>query len=136
MALSEIPTPQTEGWEKLKCHLGSYIKKTYRKPSEQLFPNRRLLSNPNLTKILKTFRVSIISICIILQDIHRITTQTININVGSKIVSKPTFQCWSHYKRHLNTCTGCNLTSSDSSQTKLVQSYQDAKDKLLSMKYL
>ena len=28
--------------------VGTYTKKTYRKPSEQLFPNRRPLSYPNL----------------------------------------------------------------------------------------
>ena len=30
---------------------GTYTKKAYRKPSEQLFHNRRTLSYPNLTKI-------------------------------------------------------------------------------------
>ena len=47
-------TCMTEGWEKLKLHLSTYIKKTYCKPSEQLFPNRRPLSHPNLTKNMKT----------------------------------------------------------------------------------
>ena len=48
----EIPTLQTEGWEKTKMTLMyTYTKKTYRKPIEQLFPNRRPLSYPNLPKI-------------------------------------------------------------------------------------
>ena len=33
--------------EKIKCHLGTYTKNTYRKPSEQLFPNRRPFCYPN-----------------------------------------------------------------------------------------
>ena len=37
----------------LNGHLGTYTKKTYRQPSEQLFFNRWLLSNPNLTKNVK-----------------------------------------------------------------------------------
>ena len=37
----EIQTPQTGDWENLR-HSGTYTKKTYRKPSEQLFPNRRV----------------------------------------------------------------------------------------------
>ena len=50
----EIPISQTEDWEKTKLHLGTYTKKTYHKPSEQLFPNRRPLSYQNLTKNMKT----------------------------------------------------------------------------------
>ena len=41
----EIPTPKTEVGK-----LGAYTYKTYLKPSEQLFPNRRSLSYPNLNK--------------------------------------------------------------------------------------
>ena len=33
--------------------LGTYTKKTYRKPGEQLFPNRWPLSNPKLFKNMK-----------------------------------------------------------------------------------
>ena len=40
--------------EKTKMTL-RYTKNTYRKPSEQLFPNRRSLSYPNLTKNMKTY---------------------------------------------------------------------------------
>ena len=40
----EISTPKTEA-----------EKRTYRKPSEQLFPNRRPLSYLNLTKTMKTY---------------------------------------------------------------------------------
>ena len=48
MAQSERnPAPLTEGWEKTKRHLGTYTKKTHRKLSEQLFPNRRPISLPN-----------------------------------------------------------------------------------------
>ena len=49
----EIPTQLTGGWGKTKMtlryllHLGTYIKKTYSKPSEQLFPNTRPLSYLN-----------------------------------------------------------------------------------------
>ena len=32
-----------------------YNKKTYRKPNEQLFPNRRPLSYPNLSTNMKTY---------------------------------------------------------------------------------
>ena len=39
--------------KKLKWHLGTCTKKTYSKPSEQLFPNRRPLSYLNWTKIWK-----------------------------------------------------------------------------------
>ena len=49
----EISNPQTEGWK--KWHLGTYTKKTYRKPSEQLFLHRRPLSYPKLTKNMKTY---------------------------------------------------------------------------------
>ena len=51
----EISTPQAEGWEKTKMTLGNYTKKTYCKPSEQLFPNRRPLSYPNLTQNMKMY---------------------------------------------------------------------------------
>ena len=34
-------TLQTPRWENLNLQLGTYTKKTYRMPSEQLFPNRR-----------------------------------------------------------------------------------------------
>ena len=46
----EIPTPQTEGWEKNQMT----FRHLYRKPSEQLFPNRLPFSYPNLTKNMKT----------------------------------------------------------------------------------
>ena len=46
----EIPTPKTEIKKKLNWQSGTYTKKAYRKPSEQLFPNRRPLSYPNLIK--------------------------------------------------------------------------------------
>ena len=49
----EIPTPQTEGWEKKQKR--PYTKKTYCKPSERLFPNRRPLSYSNLTKNRKAY---------------------------------------------------------------------------------
>ena len=45
----EIPTPQTEKWEKTKMTF--ITKETYRKPSGQLFHNRRPFSYPNFTKI-------------------------------------------------------------------------------------
>ena len=45
----DIPTPNTEVGKKLNWQLGTYTKKTYCKPSGQLFPNRRSLSYPNLT---------------------------------------------------------------------------------------
>ena len=38
---------------KLNWQSGTYTKRTYRKPNEQLFPNRRPLSYPNLTKYTK-----------------------------------------------------------------------------------
>ena len=47
----EIPTPQTEGWEKNKMTFRYLYQENISKPSEQLFPNRRPLSYPNLTKI-------------------------------------------------------------------------------------
>ena len=38
-------------WKKLKWQSGTYTKKTYRKPSGQLFPNRRPLTQlPEPTK--------------------------------------------------------------------------------------
>ena len=46
----EIATPKTEMGKKTK-QSGTYNKKTYFKPSKQLFLNRRPLSYPNLTKI-------------------------------------------------------------------------------------
>ena len=39
---------KSRGGNKLNCQLGS--KKTYRKPSEQLFPKRRSIRYTNLTK--------------------------------------------------------------------------------------
>ena len=51
----EIPTVQTEGWEKTKILLDDYTKETNRKPSEQLFPNRRSLSYLNLNKNMRTY---------------------------------------------------------------------------------
>ena len=39
------------GEEKLNWQSGINTKRTYRKPSGQLFPNRRPLCYPNLTKI-------------------------------------------------------------------------------------
>ena len=42
---------QKPGRKKLNRQSGSYTKTIYRKQSEQLFPNRRALSYPNLTKI-------------------------------------------------------------------------------------
>ena len=46
MAQSEkkSPLPKPRTGKKLKCHLGTYTRKTYSKPSGQLFPNRRQLS--------------------------------------------------------------------------------------------
>ena len=46
MGQSEIPTPKTEVGKTILTirHLGTYTKETYRKLSEQLFPNRRPLS--------------------------------------------------------------------------------------------
>ena len=39
---------------KNKLKIGTYTKKKYRKPSEHLFPNRRPLNYPHLTKNMKT----------------------------------------------------------------------------------
>ena len=50
----EIPTPKTLMGKKLNWLPGTYTKKTYRKPSEQLFPIRRPLSYQNLTKNMNT----------------------------------------------------------------------------------
>ena len=47
----EIATPKTEMGKKLNWQSSAYTKKAYRKQSEQLFPNRMLLSYPNLAKI-------------------------------------------------------------------------------------
>ena len=50
----EIPTPKTEvGKTKLKIRY--LCIKIYRKPSGQLFPNRRPLSYPNLDKNMITY---------------------------------------------------------------------------------
>ena len=46
-------TPKAEVGKKPNRQSGTYTKKTYRKPSEQLFPNRRPLSCPNLTSNIK-----------------------------------------------------------------------------------
>ena len=51
----EISSPQTEGWEKTKIHVGTYTKKTYRKSSEQLFPNRWSNSYPKFAENIKTY---------------------------------------------------------------------------------
>ena len=50
----EMPSSKTEMEKKTNLQSGTYTKKTYRKPSEQLFQNRRLLSYPNLTEKMKT----------------------------------------------------------------------------------
>ena len=50
----ENPTPNTEVKKRLNKQLGIYTKKTYRKPSEQLFLNRWTLSHPNLKLNMKT----------------------------------------------------------------------------------
>ena len=42
---------KNRGGKKLNRQLGTYTKKTYRKPSQQLFSNRRSLIYPKLTKI-------------------------------------------------------------------------------------
>ena len=52
---NEIPTPKTEVGKNTNWQLGTYTYRTYRKPSEQLFPNRRPLSYPHLTKTMKTY---------------------------------------------------------------------------------
>ena len=41
---------KNRGGKKLNQQSGTFTKKTYCKPSEQLFPNRWPLSYPNLTK--------------------------------------------------------------------------------------
>ena len=52
MAQSERNTHSiNRGWEKTKMTLSTYTRKTYSKPSEQLFPNRRPLSYLNWTKV-------------------------------------------------------------------------------------
>ena len=50
----EIPTPKTEAG-KTKLTIRYTYLRTYRKPSGQLFSNRRSLSYPNLTKSMKTY---------------------------------------------------------------------------------
>ena len=45
----EIPLKKPR-WEKLNRQSGTYTKKAYRNPSKQLFPSRRPLSYPNITK--------------------------------------------------------------------------------------
>ena len=50
----EIPTPKTKAGKTKLTILGTYTKKTYRKPSELLFPNRWPLNFPNLIKNMKT----------------------------------------------------------------------------------
>ena len=45
--------PKNRGAKKLQ--LGTYTYRTYRKPSEQLFPIRRPLNYPNFTKTMKTY---------------------------------------------------------------------------------
>ena len=53
----EIHTPNTDVGETKLTIRYEYIENIYtcRKPSEQLFPNRRSLSYPNLTKTMKTY---------------------------------------------------------------------------------
>ena len=50
----KIPTPKLR-WKKLHWQLGNYTQGTYRKPSEQLFFDRRPLSYPDLTEYMKTY---------------------------------------------------------------------------------
>ena len=50
---SDLPKPEVG--KKLNRQLGTYTWKIYSKPSEQLFPNRRLLSYPKLTKNMQTY---------------------------------------------------------------------------------
>ena len=51
----EIPTPKTEvGKNKSTINKYLYLAFPYRKSYEQLFPNRRPLSYPNLDKNMKT----------------------------------------------------------------------------------
>ena len=48
-AISERnPHTKKRDRKKINYHSGTYTKRTYRKPSEQLFTNRRLLSHLNL----------------------------------------------------------------------------------------
>ena len=51
----KITSSQTKEWQKTKTSLNYLYQETYRKPSEQLFPNRQPLSYPNFTKNLKTY---------------------------------------------------------------------------------
>ena len=44
----EIPTPTKPRQEKTNLQLGTYTERTYRKPSEQLLPNRWPISYHNL----------------------------------------------------------------------------------------
>ena len=53
MIRKKFPLHIPRSGKELKCHLGTYTKKTYLKPSEQLVPNRRPLSYSILTKIWK-----------------------------------------------------------------------------------
>ena len=46
---------KTRGGKNANRQLGTNTKKAYRQPSEQLFPNRRPLSNPNVTKYIQTY---------------------------------------------------------------------------------
>ena len=49
IAQSERNSHSTKrGVGKIKWHLGTYTKKTYHKPSEQIFPNRQPLNYPNI----------------------------------------------------------------------------------------
>ena len=48
-AQSERKKKKTKSLKKLNCYLCTSTKKTYHKPSEQLFPNRRPFIYPNLT---------------------------------------------------------------------------------------
>ena len=49
-----IPTPKTK-FGKIKLTVRFNTKGTYRKQTEHIFPNRRPLSYPNLTKYMKTY---------------------------------------------------------------------------------
>ena len=46
---------KNRGGKKFNTGVRTYIEKIYRKPSEQLFSNRRSLSYPNLTKNMNTY---------------------------------------------------------------------------------
>ena len=48
---------QKRGGKNQNCQLGTYIKNTYRKPSEQLLSNGRTLSYPILPKTMKTYMI-------------------------------------------------------------------------------